>query len=211
VGICRFVKKKLANPNKNNNLLSLQMPFLMNKKPCAGKILIAEPFLGDQNFERSVVLLCEHKPSGAFGLILNQATQSVLSDLIHDIYTEFPVYIGGPVEQNTLHYIHRLGELIEESVDLGNGLWWSGDFEQVKSLINIGKIEKEDIRFFLGYSGWGAGQIENELDQNTWIVSDIMADQVFESGDSQFWRTALRRMGGDFKVLANYPIDPRLN
>jgi len=176
-----------------------------------GKILIAEPFLGDPNFERSVVLVCEHSDLGSFGLVLNQATKSVLSDVIEDFYFDFPLFIGGPVEQNTLHYVHRLGKLIEDSVDLGNGLYWAGDFETIKSLINIGTIKSEDIRFFLGYSGWGAGQIEDELAQNTWIVSEINEEQLFDQNEQQFWRQVLKRMGGDFKVLSNYPINPRLN
>lgn len=177
----------------------------------SGRILIAEPFLGDPNFERSVILLCEHNESGSFGLVLNQTTNSQLSDVIEGVYQEYPLYIGGPVEQNTLHYIHRLGNLIEDSVDLGNGLFWSGDFESLKSLINIGTIKAEDIRFFLGYSGWGAGQLSEELAQNTWILSNIDSDMVFENEPVQFWRTVLKRMGGDYKVLSNYPIDPRLN
>lgn len=177
----------------------------------SGRILIAEPFLGDPNFERSVILLCEHNESGSFGLVLNQTTNSYLSDVIEGVYQEYPLYIGGPVEQNTLHYIHRLGNLIEDSVDLGNGLFWSGDFESLKSLINIGTIKTEDIRFFLGYSGWGAGQLSEELAQNTWILSNIDSEMVFENEPVQFWRTVLKRMGGDYKVLSNYPIDPRLN
>jgi putative transcriptional regulator len=177
----------------------------------SGKLIIAEPFLGDPNFDRSVVLICEHSKSGSFGLVLNQATESQLSDVVEDLYPEFPLYIGGPVEQNTLHYIHRLGDLIEDSVNLGNGLYWSGDFETIKSLINIGTIQPQDIRFFLGYSGWGKDQLNDEYAQNTWIVSNTDAELIFDNSPKQFWRTVLKRMGGDFKVLSNYPIDPRLN
>jgi putative transcriptional regulator len=107
--------------------------------------------------------------------------------------------------------VHRLGHLIEDSIDLGDGIFWSGDFESVKSLLSIGTIKSEDIRFFIGYSGWGAGQLGNELAQNTWFVSDINSEVLFEEYTNQFWRTVLKRMGGDYKVLANYPVDPRLN
>ena len=183
----------------------------MNEIPKAGKILIAEPFLGDPNFERSVVIICEHSEQGSFGLVLNNISKNTISDVLSDVFVDYPLYIGGPVEQNTLHFIHRLGHLIEDSVDLGNGLYWSGDFESVKSLINIGTIKSEDIRFFLGYSGWGAGQLKKELSQNTWILSDIDAEGVFENSPKEFWRLVLKKMGGDYKVLANYPVDPRLN
>lgn len=185
--------------------------FLMNEIPNAGKVLIAEPFLGDPNFERSVVLICEHNKEGSFGLVLNNVSKNTIADVVDDIYAEFPLFIGGPVEQNTLHFVHRLGQLIEDSIDLGNGIFWSGDFESIKSLLSIGTIKSEDIRFFIGYSGWGAGQLGNELAQNTWFVSDINSDVLFEEYTNQFWRTVLKRMGGDYKVLANYPVDPRLN
>jgi putative transcriptional regulator len=174
-------------------------------------VLIAEPFLGDPNFERSVVLICEHNDEGSFGLVLNNVSKNTIADVVDDIYVEFPLFIGGPVEQNTLHFVHRLGHLIEDSIDLGNGIFWSGDFETVKSLLSIGSIKSEDIRFFIGYSGWGAGQLANELAQNTWILSDINSEVLFEEYTNQFWRTVLKRMGGDYKVLANYPVDPRLN
>jgi putative transcriptional regulator len=193
-----------------SNLPKIQN-FLMNETPKAGKVLIAEPFLGDPNFERSVVLICEHNEEGSFGLVLNNVSKNTIADVVDDIYVEFPLFIGGPVEQNTLHFVHRLGHLIEDSIDLGNGIFWSGDFESVKSLLSIGTIKSEDIRFFIGYSGWGAGQLRNELAQNTWFVSDINSDVLFEEYTNQFWRTVLKRMGGDYKVLANYPVDPRLN
>jgi putative transcriptional regulator len=158
-----------------------------------------------------VVLICEHNKEGSFGLVLNNVSKNTISDVVDDIYVEFPLFIGGPVEQNTLHFVHRLGHLIEDSIDLGNGIFWSGDFESIKSLLSIGTIKSEDIRFFIGYSGWGAGQLGNELAQNTWFVSDINSDVLFEEYTNQFWRTVLKRMGGDYKVLANYPVDPRLN
>jgi putative transcriptional regulator len=176
-----------------------------------GNIIIAEPFLGDKNFERSVVLLCEYNKLGAFGLVLNQLTNLKLDDVMENVYSELPLYLGGPVEQNTLHFIHRLGNKIEGAVDIGNGIFWSGDFKLVKDLINAGKISEEDIRLFIGYSGWSGGQLEKELKQNSWIVSDIDASLIFETPSKNFWREVLKRMGGQYKVLSNYPFDPRLN
>lgn len=177
-----------------------------------GKLLIAEPFLGDPNFERAVVLLCEHNEQGSFGLVLNQLSNLGLSDALEGVYNaDMQLFVGGPVEYNTLHFIHRLGDLIPESVSLGHGIYWSGDFETVKSLINIGQIEEQNIRFFLGYSGWGAGQLQSELQKNSWIVRDANAELIFDSSVEQFWRKVLREMGGEYKVISNYPIDPRLN
>lgn len=176
-----------------------------------GKLLIAEPFIGDKNFERSVIILCEHNDRGSFGLVLNQKTELILDDVIDGVYGDLPLYLGGPVEQNTLHFIHRLGDEIEGTIDIGNGLFWSGNFESVKTLINIGKIKDADIRLFIGYSGWASQQLENEMKQNSWIVSDSDVDLIFNTPSNEFWRAVLRRMGGEYKVLSNYPTDPRLN
>lgn len=179
--------------------------------PSKGKFLISEPFLGDPNFERSVVLLCEHNEQGSFGLVLNQKSNLSLGDVMEGIYGDFQLYVGGPVEQNTLHYIHRLGDQIPESIPLGNGIYWSGDFEEIKTLMNIGKIPENDIRFFLGYSGWGERQLTDEMKRNSWIVSNADAEFIFDTPNEQFWRAVLKRMGGEYKVLSNYPTDPRLN
>lgn len=180
-------------------------------KPSKGKLLIAEPFLGDPNFERSVVLLCEHNENGSFGFVLNQQTNLKLEDVIDDVYADFPLFLGGPVEQNTLHFIHRLGDIIDGTIDIGNGLYWTGDFDSVRSLLNIGKIKENDIRLFIGYSGWSEGQLESEMKRNSWIVSETDANFIFDTPTDQFWRSVLKRMGGEYKVLSNYPTDPRLN
>lgn len=177
----------------------------------AGKALIAEPFLSDANFGRSVILLCENSEEGSFGLILNQPTTNVLSDLIDTIFIDFPVYKGGPVEQNTLHFIHRLGKTIPDSLDLGNNIFWSGDFETIIEKINTGLIDEKDIKFFIGYSGWGAGQLAEELKQNSWIVADVEEELIFDLDPEKSWQFILKNMGGKFKQMANYPIDPRLN
>jgi len=180
--------------------------------PTNGSLLIAEPFLGDSNFERSVVLVCEHNPDGTFGLVLNQIAQVRLNDVLTDeMYHDYPLYVGGPVQQNTLHYIHRLGHLLEDAIDLGSGLFWSGNFEQLRQLINAGTVKETDIRFFVGYSGWSEGQLEGELAQNAWIISHADADFIFDTPSDQFWRGMLRRMGGQYRVLSHYPVDPRLN
>lgn len=176
-----------------------------------GSLLIAEPFLGDTNFERSVVLLCEHTEEGTFGLVLNQATNLHLSDVLDDAYADLTLYTGGPVQQNTLHFIHRRPDLIDNAVKIAQGLYWSGDFEQVKQALNVGTLTDSDIRFFIGYSGWGTGQLADELEAKSWIVTQVEAAFIFDTPADQFWRGILKRMGGEYKVLSNYPVDPRLN
>ncbi|UBM57431.1 YqgE/AlgH family protein [Marinilongibacter aquaticus] len=176
-----------------------------------GNLLIAEPYLGDPNFERSVVMLCEHNAEGSFGLVLNHKSNLSLNDAVDEIYFDAPLYIGGPVEYNTLHFIHRLGDRIPDAVSLKNGLYWSGDFEVLKSMLNSGLVQSNDIRFFVGYSGWGKGQLEGEMKSNSWIITPTDSEMIFDSDPEVFWRKVLRNMGGEYKVKSNYPVDPRLN
>ncbi|AQG82249.1 YqgE/AlgH family protein [Spirosoma montaniterrae] len=186
--------------------MNTNLPIVVN-----GSLLIAEPFLGDSNFERSVVLVCEHNQAGTFGLVLNQLTDVNVSDVIEDMHADLPLYVGGPVQQNTLHFIHRRPDLLDESIQILDGLYWSGNFDQVKQAVNLGTLTERDIRFFIGYSGWGEGQLANELEQKAWIVSQTDADFLFSTPANAFWRGVLKRMGGEYKAIAHYPVDPRLN
>ena len=175
-----------------------------------GSLLISMPFLGDPNFERSVVLMCDHSQEGAFGLVLNQKTNFRLSDFnMFDFYDD-EVYLGGPVEANTVHYIHSIPDL-EHAIEIKNNIYWSGNFEQLKQMADTGKLEADSIRFYLGYSGWGQGQIEEELERNSWIVNNDYSTDIFKHEPQSIWRRVLRDMGGEYAQFANYPIDPNLN
>lgn len=181
--------------------------------PERGDFLISEPFLNDPNFERTVILVCEHNDEGTFGLVLNKLSDLRLSEVFEEKIT-FPAYlnIGGPVEQNTLHFIHRLADDIEGSVKLNEGLYWSGDFEQIKFMLNSGMVKEEDIQFYLGYSGWGTGQLREELDRQSWFVrKHATAKEIFDMESDILWKSILKQMGGKYKVFSNYPVDPRLN
>lgn len=173
--------------------------------------MIAKPYLGDPNFERSVVLICEYSEVGAFGLVLNQATHNVLSDFFDDVHTDNAVGLGGPVENHTLHYLHKRGDVIEDSIPLQEGLYWSGNFEQIKTLLNTGVLKEDEIRFFLGYSGWAGGQLEEELREEVWILADARPEGVFQQDITGIWRSVLRDLGGNYIIMANSPVDPRLN
>ncbi|MEJ2004468.1 MAG: YqgE/AlgH family protein [Cyclobacteriaceae bacterium] len=180
--------------------------------PEKGSLLISEPFLPDPNFERTVVLLCEHNDEGSFGFVLNKPSQVTVDEIVDNLAgLEATVFVGGPVEQNTLHFIHRF-EQLEGGTEIGNGLWWGGNFEQLALLGNQGVVNTDDFRFFAGYSGWGEGQLESELDENSWIVTPPVAPElIFNSEVEGLWKTVLKQLGGRFHIYSNYPTDPRLN
>ena len=181
-----------------------------------GTLLISKPFLGDPNFERSVVLLCRDEPAdGSFGLVLNRTTSLVLDDVL-DLPPEamaaapVPIYVGGPVAPNTLHYLHRRADL-PGATALGQDVYWGGDFEILLGLLGSGAVAADEVRLFSGYSGWSAGQLAGEMQGQSWVRHPASAGKVFTLASDSFWREILREKGGKFKILANYPIDPRLN
>ena len=175
-----------------------------------GSLLVSMPFLGDPSFERCVILLCEHNEEGSFGLMINQKTEFRLGDF--NMFTDFDseVFEGGPVQANTIHYIHSLEEL-RESVKIKKDLRWGGDFNQLKSIIDAGEISDNEIRFYVGYSGWGDGQLQEELERDSWIVYNDYSLDIFKLKPEEIWRQVLLEMGGKYAQLANYPIDPSLN
>ena len=177
-----------------------------------GRLLVSEPYLADPNFERTIILLCEHNEEGSFGFVMNKPSEAKLGDIMDDLaQLEAPVFVGGPVQQDTLHYLHRLPQL-EDAIQVYDGVYWGGSFEQLVSLIETHQVQVEEIKFFLGYSGWSAGQLEEELKQNSWIVSDKVNESLlFETPASQMWQDALKALGGRFSVYSQYPVDPRMN
>lgn len=181
--------------------------------PSAGKLLISEPFLADPNFKRSVILLTEHGEQGTIGFILNQPSNLVVKDLIPDLWeADFPVFIGGPVEGDTIHFIHRCYDKLNSGEEIAEGIYWGGNFETLKVLINNNSIEEEEVKFFLGYSGWGLNQLEDELTTNTWIVSDqYYQDTVFSQNEEELWKEVIINLGPKYAHVSNFPSDPNLN
>ncbi|RFM34380.1 YqgE/AlgH family protein [Chitinophaga silvisoli] len=178
-----------------------------------GILLIADPFLKDPNFARTVVLLCEHQSNkGSFGFVLNKRFDQNLNDLVPDILIpNISVYYGGPVQIDTIHFIHQQPELIKGGFEIQSGIYWGGEFNQVVKMINTGKLDLNKIRFFIGYSGWSSGQLENELNEKSWILSQSNKALVFDEKDDNVWKQALRNLGSNFAIMANFPIDPLLN
>ena len=129
-----------------------------------GKLLIAEPsILNDDSFNRSIILLTEHNEESSVGFILNIPLNYTIRDLIPEINCSFKIYQGGPVEQDNLYFIHKIPELIPGSTQVSEEIYWGGNFEALKNLLQQKEIKNTEIRFFLGYSGWAKVQLEKEV------------------------------------------------
>jgi putative transcriptional regulator len=178
----------------------------------AGTILIADPFLKDPNFLRTAIFLCEHKHEGSFGFVLNRKLDYVIGDLITELEgCDFPVYYGGPVQQNTIHFLHRKPGVITGGERITDEIYWGGEFDEVVDLLRKNKLLPDDIRLFLGYSGWGEGQLAQEYNENTWLTTYSSSSLIFSNDVSIVWKEALKQIGGKYEQLINYPIDPQLN
>ena len=181
-------------------------------EPAAGILLIADPFLKDPNFLRTVVLLCEHKSEGSFGFVLNKQIEQTLDELISDLEGyRLPVYYGGPVQMDTIHFLHQYPDLIPESVKVSDDVFWGGNFESLTALLKSKSIDLDKIKFFIGYSGWGDGQLNGELTERSWLTVKANRSLVFNTGYDEIWKNSLKTLGGEYERMINYPIDPQLN
>lgn len=181
-------------------------------QPAKGRILISEPFMGDYYFGRAVVLLAEHNEEGSFGLIMNKPAESSFNKIVQDFPPfEAPVYLGGPVATDSLFFIHTAGNDIPESSEILPGLYWGGDMEVVREMIILGQLQPSKIRFYVGYSGWEANQLEGELKRNSWLVSRETAGSLMKTKHSEMWQNYVRRMGSDYELWRRFPVDPQMN
>lgn len=181
------------------------------KKVEIGNVLIAEPFLEGKYFSRSVIFVVEHDEKGSIGFVLNKPMIYSTSDLVTELAgVDFPVYIGGPVEQNELYYIHSHPEL-SDALHISNGIYWGGDFVHLTRMLKEGNILPGEIRFFSGYSGWEAGQLNRELEENTWMIGDVSRQDVLELPAECLWEKSMSELGERYRIWANFPKDPIMN
>lgn len=183
-----------------------------NIKPARGTILISEPFLWDYYFKRSVVLLAEHNEEGTFGVIVNKPIKARFNEVVKD-FPDFQskVYLGGPVQSDSLFFFHTLGDQVDHSLEIIPGIYWGGDIEQVREMISLDLIKPSQIRFYVGYSGWAPNQLNEELGRNSWLVSHITAHDLLSANPSTLWNRSLRRLGKEYAHWNNFPDDPSLN
>ena len=181
-------------------------------EPAPGILLIADPFLKDPNFLRTVVFLCEHKDEGSFGFVLNRQYENTLDELIPDLEGyKLPVYYGGPVQLDSIHFLHQYPDKIPGGQEVIKGVYWGGDFDAVVDLIKKSSVNADKIRFFIGYSGWSEGQLTTEMTEKTWLTVKANRKLVFHDNYNEIWKDSLKHLGGDYEMMVNFPIDPQLN
>lgn len=177
-----------------------------------GMLLIADPFLKDPNFQRTVVFLCEHQDEGSFGFVLNRSYEYTLNELVSGLDDlTIPVFYGGPVQIDTIHFLHQYPDLIPGGYEITDGIFWGGDFEMAINLIRNKQIDPQRIRFYIGYSGWGSGQLNDELKEKSWLTVQANRKIIFHKQTDEIWKDSLRLLGGEYEMMINFPIDPQLN
>ena len=181
-------------------------------EPAPGILLIADPFLKDPNFLRTVVFLCEHKTEGSFGFVLNRQYENTLDELIPELEGhQLPVYYGGPVQIDSIHFLHQYPDEIPGGQEVVKGVYWGGDFDAVVDLIKKSAIDADKIRFFIGYSGWSEEQLNTEMKEKTWLTVKANRKLIFHNKQEEIWKDSLKHLGGEYEIMANFPIDPQLN
>lgn len=179
-------------------------------RPKPGSILLSDPFLQEDYFTRSVVLVCEHNSNGSFGLVLNNLIDIQLNQLDPAFpITSKQVSIGGPVDEQNICYVHSFGERVENSLFISDDIYFGGDFDQLSEAFK--NNPGGNLLFFLGYSGWSPGQLSEELKANSWLVIDnITPTEIYEQ-PSDFWKYCMNKQGKRFAAMSNFPINPHDN
>lgn len=175
-----------------------------------GKLLVASPALGDPNFNRSVVLITEHGPDGAMGIVLNRPAEAEVVEVLPElaeIAAEEPVFVGGPVQPDSLVVLGEFSDpdkaawIVVADVGLVSA---STDLDELPAAVRRGRV-------YAGFSGWGPGQLESELEEEAWIVEPPLPLELFPEDPATLWSDVLDRKGGEYALVARMPEDPSLN
>ncbi|MFZ9055981.1 MAG: YqgE/AlgH family protein [Flavobacteriales bacterium] len=184
-----------------------------NAVPEQGKILLAEPFMNDVHFGRKAILLCEHNEEGSFGFVLNNYIEVSLNELLDDLpQVDFRLGLGGPVKNSNLYYLHTIDHA-PDSIQIMEGLYMGGDFDWVKDVLNSKEFTANSLRFFIGYSGWTPGQLEDEIKSRSWFVTEASVETIMDTkeDEAELWKSLVAAMGPEFDHIVNAPNDPSLN
>ena len=191
----------------------IDLSFSNKLMPKKGRVLLSDPFLGDEYFERSVVYICEHSKEGSFGFVLNNYVEFNLQQL-NEKFREIDVKvsIGGPVEKETMYFMHTLENQINDSLFIDKNVYMGGDFTQLYALVDHDLLKQHKIRFFVGYSGWDKGQLMEEINDNAWIVADVEnVNDIMDESIPDLWKHFMNKQGEKYKIISQFPKDPNEN
>ncbi|MEI6898811.1 MAG: YqgE/AlgH family protein [Bacteroidota bacterium] len=181
------------------------------KKPHQGILLISEPSLRDFYFRQSVVLLAEHNEEGSFGVIINKPIETKVNDVLQNFpEVDMPIYLGGPVKTDSLFFIHTNSH-VDKSLKILDGLYWGGDIDVIGEMLEKKLLHENEIRFFIGYSGWNPKQLDREIHEKSWVLTHTTAEEVISAQAQKLWPGFLKNMGSDYAIWANFPVDPTHN
>jgi putative transcriptional regulator len=176
-----------------------------------GKLLVASPALVDPNFARTVVLITEHNDEGAMGIVLNRPSETLVEDVVPQLAAVTgegaPVYVGGPVQPSAL-------VVLAEFSNLDAAAWIVvADVGFASADVELGELASavRRARVYAGYSGWGAGQLEGEMEVDSWIVEPPLPAELFPDDPGTMWSDVLARKGGQYALIARMPPDPSVN
>jgi putative transcriptional regulator len=178
----------------------------------AGNLIMASAIMLESNFRRTVLLMCEHNEEGSLGFVLNRPLEVRVREAISGFENlDTLLNMGGPVQADTVHYLHTRGDVIDGCHEVIPGVFWGGDKEQLSYLLDSGVINESEIRFFLGYAGWSPGQLEEEFRDGSWYQADATKEIVFGQEYERMWGRVVRSKGGDYCYAANSPEIPGMN
>ncbi len=189
--------------------MAIDLTFENKRKPRKGRVLIADPFSKDDYFGRSVVYICDHNSEGTFGFVLTNYLDINLSDVAKN----FPniganISIGGPVQTENIFFIHTLGNRLPGSIEVDDGIYIGGDYDLLTEQLNDGTADASKVRFFLGYSGWDPGQLEDEISRNNWIVAPVLNPlEIMDTSITDIWQRFMKREGKKYDILSRAPLD----
>ena len=180
-----------------------------------GYFLIANPVLPDPNFSRTVVLLCNHDDQGSFGLVINKSAELDSEDVFNDIEVlnsySGKIYLGGPVSQAQVFYLCRSREALPELDLVCPGIYLGMSWDLLESVMEKLENPDQDLRFYLGYSGWGAGQLAGEMERKSWLTCEASDVFTFGENEDKIWEDVVLSLGKDYQYLVKAPVNPQWN
>lgn len=196
----------------DRQLFNIDIP---GRRPSSGSLLVAEPFLREDHFVHSVICLVDYEERGtAMGVVLNRSTGYTLQSVIEGVTRRdaVEVWCGGPMSCDRLYFLHTVGHLIPDGREVAPGLYLGGDFEAMLDYVNSGCPIDGAIRFFIGYSGWSPGQLDEEIGNHVWAVCDSGPyENLLKGGDDAMWHENVRRLGHNYRGWLYHPRNPLLN